>query len=92
MRNEPAEVICQHCLDGSIMPIKMRITDESGERQQYSVKAFRELATGEGSTENGKIPATATLRRFDCKISVFESPKDVTLYYNANSGKWSAWT
>ena len=88
--NYPAEVICQHGLDGKIMPIKVRITDENGERQQYLIKAYKELPPGRGSTEGGRIPATNSLHRYDCKIEAFGSAIDLSLYYNSMSGKWNA--
>lgn len=88
--NRPAEVICQHCLDGKVMPIKVRITDENGERQQFLIKAYKELEVGTGSTEGGRIPATASLHRYDCKIAILDKMTDLTLYYNATSGRWNA--
>lgn len=38
---EPIDLICQHCRDGSIIPIKMRIKDEDGELQEYKIQGYR---------------------------------------------------
>lgn len=72
------------------MPIKVRIADENGERQQYLIKAYKELEPGTGSTDGGRIPATATLHRYDCKIESFGRMTNLTLYYNVTSGRWNA--
>lgn len=36
-----ADVICQHKIDGSIIPLKIRITDEDGEYQVYNIKILQ---------------------------------------------------
>ena len=36
-----ADVICQHTIDARIIPLKIRIQDEDGEMQTYSVKGYR---------------------------------------------------
>lgn len=84
-----AEVICQHGIDGSIMPIKIRFRDEYGEWQTHKIVRFRERMAGEESAfVPGCIPATASLRRFDCFVQTFGFEKSVTLYYNSNQGTW----
>ena len=88
-RETGVEVICQHGIDGAIMPIKIRFQDENGEWQSYKIMAYRERRKGEvGTNVPGSIPATATLRRFDCKVQVFGAEKDLVLYYNMNQGTW----
>ena len=88
-RDLAVEVICQHGIDGTIMPIKIRFQDEYGEWQSFKIMAYRENGMGEESSQvPGSIPATATLRRFDCKIQVFETEKSIALYYNTNQGIW----
>lgn len=38
---QPIDLICQHCMDGSLIPIKMRIRDEDGELQEYKIQGYR---------------------------------------------------
>lgn len=83
------EVICQHTLDGAIMPIKLRFTGEDGEIKGYAVKRYREYEKGEGSMGNENVAATSTLRRFRCVIeSPLHGEMTLELYYNLHSGKW----
>ena len=38
-----ADVICQHKTDGTIIPLKIRITDEDGEYQVYNIKSYKDV-------------------------------------------------
>lgn len=88
-RETGVEVICQHGMDGTIMPIKIRFQDEYGEWQTHKIAAYVERRAGEESGfVPGSIPATVFLRRFDCKIQVFGTEKRIVLYYNINQGTW----
>ena len=39
-----ADVICQHKTDGTIIPLKIRITDEAGEYQVYNIKSYKDVS------------------------------------------------
>ena len=39
-----ADVICQHKTDGTIIPLKIRITDEDGEYQVYNIKSYKDVS------------------------------------------------
>lgn len=85
----PIEIICQHKTDGSILPIKIRFSDEDGEQQIYRIVSYRECQSGEETyLLPNAIPATRFLRRFDCKIQVFGKEKTIVLLYHPNSGIW----
>ena len=68
-----ADVICQHKTDGSIIPLKIRITDEDGEYQVYNIKSYKDVSNRTAYTmPNGTSVAPANhLWKFECKISVF---------------------
>ena len=34
-QRKPIDTICQHSKDGEIIPLKIRLTDEDGECQEY---------------------------------------------------------
>lgn len=88
-RETGAEVICQHGIDGAIMPIKIRFQDENGEWQTHKISCYKERKPGEESGfVPGSIPATAMLRRFDCILQVLGAEKRIVLYYNSNQGTW----
>lgn len=86
-REGDIDVICQHCKDGSIIPIKIRIQDEEQEYQIYRIKSYKEL-----SMDTVKLPneamVTSNILRFDCKIEVFGIAKRIILHYNKSQVKW----
>ena len=45
--SEAIDVICQHCKDGSIIPIKIRVQDEEQIYHTYMIKSYLELASDE---------------------------------------------
>ena len=42
-KNTLADVICQHKIDGRIIPIKIRILDEDGEYQVYNIRSYKDV-------------------------------------------------
>ena len=87
--NRIADVICQHKRDGTIIPLKIRLRDEDGEYQVYSVRGYKDLShPGEYTLPNG-IPSTNHTWKFECKIVVFGTEKRVRLFYNAYDNRWT---
>ena len=84
-----ADVICQHKIDGSIIPLKIRITDEDGEYQVYNIKSYKDVSNRTAYTmPNGTSVTPANhLWKFECKISVFNTLKRIQLFYNAKIKK-----
>lgn len=84
------DVICQICKDGSIIPIKMRVTDESGETQQFKIKEYRELPyDGTYEMPNGAVVhRSKAFRKFECKFEVFGRTRRIKIIYNINNQTW----
>ncbi|MCR4716730.1 MAG: hypothetical protein K5656_06080 [Lachnospiraceae bacterium] len=89
LENVPVDVICKHTRDGELIPIKMRVQDEEGEYQTYTIKAYRTIA---GSQNEAVLPngvlVTSMLKSFECKISVFGTEKRIWLYYRYADSVW----
>lgn len=84
-----ADVICQHNKDGTIIPLKIRIKDDDGESQTYSIKSYKDLSTnGDFVLPNGVNVSRRHLWSFECKIQVFDLLKRIRLFYNAADGCW----
>lgn len=82
------DVICQHCSDGMIMPMKVRIIDDDGEFQVYAIKSYKIVSQpGEYAMPSG-ITSTTHTWQFECKIMVFEMEKRIRLFYNAYENHW----
>ena len=61
------DLICQHTMEGKIIPLKLRFQDEDGELQEYSVKGYRD------TSEFG-------ITSFECKIIVRDTMKFVRIF------------
>lgn len=82
------DVICQHNRDRTIMPIKIRLTDEYGERQTYGIIGYKDLsANGDYMLPNG-IAVRGHIRMFECRISVFGSIRLIRISYNSEENQW----
>ncbi|MCR5144092.1 MAG: hypothetical protein K6B67_02140 [Lachnospiraceae bacterium] len=82
------DVICQHSKDGTIIPMRVRLTDEDGIYQAYTIKQYRELSKrGAYTTPDGFYVCNDVLV-FECKIIVFGQSKSIRLYYNTKQTVW----
>lgn len=90
MRTEPktVDVICQHSRDGTVIPLRVRIKDEDGEYQAYTIKNYKNLSH-QGSREmpDGIYVNNATLI-FECSISTFGREKWIRLYCDNVEAGW----
>lgn len=82
------DVICQHCKNGKIIPMRIRLVDEDGERQTYTIKSYRDLTYYGDSSKNDLLVTPYHIRSFSCKILVWGTEKDIQLSYNTNEQRW----
>ncbi len=83
------DVICQHNKDGEIIPLRLRLTDEEGERHAYTIKSYRDMSERGAYTTQDGIYVTDQLLVFVCKVAVFGRMQNVRLYYDRTSQIWS---
>lgn len=83
-----ADVICQHTRDSTIIPLKIRIEDEDGELQTYSVKQYKRLNAGGTVTLPNEVNVNTFIRYFECKIIVFGREKVIHLSYHFWEEAW----
>ncbi len=82
------DVICQHQRDGSVMPLKVRVLDEDGEYQTYTIKDYRDQShMGTRELPDGVYVTDRTFV-FECHVSVFGRPKMIRLYYEPSGTIW----
>lgn len=84
----PIDVICQHSKDGTIIPLRIRLLDEDGEYQTFTVKGYREVFHQGVNDIPGKAYVNDKVRVFDCNITVFGRSKTITLYYEPSQTIW----
>lgn len=61
------DLICQHTMERNIIPIRMRLRDEDGELQEYTIKGYRD------TSEFG-------LASFECEIVVRDTMMLVNIF------------
>ena len=87
--NTTIDMICEHKKDGTMIPIKFRMTDDDGLLQEYKVRSYRDLShKGPFEMPNGVI-ATSCMFPFECKIDFFGRQKTLLLYYNCYEHVWT---
>ena len=84
---KPVDVICQHCADGSIIPIKIRVQDDEQVYNVYNIKSYTAI-TSDKIMLPSEVMITTDLMRYDCKIEVFGIQKRIVLHYSKSRVKW----
>ena len=88
MKILPVDAICLHSKEGDIVPLRIRMADEDGLYQAYSIKEYRDLShQGTREMPDGMYVSDNTLV-FECKIIVFGHEKRVRLYNNPPNPEW----
>lgn len=70
------EVISKFTVDGTVIPIKLKVQDEDGEYQSFMIKGYR------------TIICNPSHKCYDCKIEVFNQERIVRIFYNGPEFKW----
>ena len=87
-RIKPVDVICQHSTDGTIVPLRIRLTDEDGMKQTYTIKGYRDLShQGTRMMPDGVYVSNNTLI-YECRIVVFDRFRVIRLYYEPGKTIW----
>ena len=82
------DVICQHSRDGTTIPMRVRVTDEDGQLQSYTIKGFRDLShSGTREMPDGMYVNNSTLV-FECYINDFGRKHLIRLYHEHNEDIW----
>jgi len=61
------DFICQHTMEGNIIPLRIRLRDEDGELKEYTIKGYRDVSE-------------YSLTCFECKIVVRDTMKLVNIF------------
>ena len=85
---EDLDVICQHCHDGPIIPIRIRVK-EDGEEYVYTIKGYKQISVDGAYTTPDGVYVTSDYLIFECKIAVFGQMKTIRLYFNKRNIAWS---
>lgn len=83
-----ADVICQHKKDGTIIPLKLRIEDEDGELQSYSIRSYRPVSLGGKVLLPNEVTVARPIWRYECKLCIWGKEKIINLFYHLNEKVW----
>ena len=83
------DVICMMGGDGAVVPIKIRIVDDDGERQVFVIQECTDLSHQGTFTHADGMYFHNEIYVFDCKIQLFDQEKRIRLYYDAGKSKWT---
>ena len=61
------DFICQHTMDGTVIPLRIRLRDEDGELQEYTIKGYRDKSSGR-------------MTSFECQILVRDALRVVNIF------------
>ena len=86
--NSYVDVICQHTKNADIIPLRVRIQDEDGMFQTFSVKAYKELSHAKNYMSPYGTISHGHTWSFRCKIQVLDKLRELDLYYNAYDNLW----
>ena len=82
------DVICSFMRNGKLIPMRIRMTDEDGQKQAFTIKDYRDLSgLGARTMPDGVYVADNTLV-YECRICVFDRLRLIRLYYNPSGMTW----
>ncbi|SCW27292.1 hypothetical protein [Eubacterium ruminantium] len=86
---QKVDVICQHSVDGTVIPLRIRLTDEDGQRQVFNIKEYMDISHKGSYTTADGVFVTDNNLIFECKILVINMIKKITLYYSPFNQSWT---
>ena len=82
------DVICQHSRTGIVSPMRIRMLDDDGEFQTYTIKGFRDLSHQGAKELSDGVYITDHALVFDCNILAFGRQRVIRLYYEPSTAIW----
>ena len=85
---QAVDVICQFSRDGTVIPMRVRICDEEGEYQAYTIKGYRDISPSEPTTFPNGLFIGRDTKVFLCNITVFGRNRPIKLYFTDSDSIW----
>lgn len=88
IQNRFADVICQYTRDGRIIPLRVRLQDDDGMYQTYTIKSYKELShAGSYKTPYGTISHSSNWN-FLCRVQILDKLITMELFFNGSDNLW----
>ena len=88
MTKKEIDLICLRGTNGEVTPIRLRLKDEDGQYQAYTIKEYRDLSHHGTKLMSDGVYVTDKTLIFECKIIVFGREKRIRLYSNEPYLSW----
>lgn len=88
-RSDDVDVILQHNADGEIIPLRIRITDEDGEKQAYTITGCKAIDDVNACVMPDGVAVCQDTMIFDCHIPILGQDRMIRLYFSKFSFKWT---
>ncbi len=85
---QPVDVICQQNRDGTMIPLRVRLTDEEGATQTYTIKEYKDLSHQGTRTMPDGMYVTDRTFVYECQVLAFGRFKMIRLYYEPSGTIW----
>ena len=82
------DVICQHSKDGSMIPLRIRVSDEEGNPRAFAIKSYKNLSGNVTYTTSDGVYVTDEMIFYECRIEINGEMKGIRLYYRKNMNNW----
>ena len=86
---QKVDVICQHSADGTVIPLRVRLVDEDGQKQVFNIKEYMDISHKGSYTTHDGVFVTDRNLVFECKIVVLDTVRKITLYYAPSTAFWT---
>lgn len=87
---QEVDVIALHQKDGHIVPLRIRLVDEEGEKREFTIKQYRDVSGQGARTMPDGMYIGDNILAYECYIEVAGVRRLVRLYYRP--GINSSWT
>lgn len=81
----PIDCICQHNSDGDLIPLRIRLKDDEGLYQAYTIHECRQLEMTPGQLTPEKVDPSVYDLVYECHANVSGRDRMFRLYYNLRS-------
>ena len=82
------DVICQHCRNGKVIPLRVRVPDNDGDLQTYTIKEYRDMSHGGCREMPDGVYVTDNTLVYECNIINFGRKQLIRLYYDPQNTLW----
>ena len=87
-KRKPVDVILQNNIDGSIIPLKLRIRGEDGEQYECKVIGYIDLSGQGARTFADGVYVSNRNLVYKCKLLVEDKERIVNLYHIPSISAW----